>query len=353
MTVPSFRATKDVSIPEDLVEEVGRIHGYGNVPPQPPLVAMRPQPRNELRLFERRLKTHLTSGLGFDEVVLYAFQSRRGIELFDLPTEPMLTLAKPLSEDFAHLKRCLIPDLLLLLEKNAPLERFRLFEYGRTYMRRDDAPSDLPREERRLVGLVYDRAWDESPAAFAQAKGAVQGLRARLKLPPADYRPEPTEAPWSHPSRRARIVWGERVAGEIAEVHPAVLKELGVPGRAAYFDLDVETMLAVGVETTVFEELPRYPSVTLDLSIAAPEKTLSIDLIGLARVHGRRAAPFGLGRGRLSRKGAGARHQERDPASRLSQPRPHPHRSRDPTGTRPSHREPPRPRASRFVESGA
>ena len=283
--VPSFRATKDVSTAEDLVEELGRIHGYDNIPPLAPRIVMEPRQRNELRLFERRAKQHLSAALGFDEVMLYTFQSSRGIRLFGLNPARLMKLANPLSEESAFLKRDLLPDLMLLVEKNTGLERFRLFEYGRTFHKDPpDARGALPREERRLAALVYDRSLKEGAQAFFDIKGALDGLLSRLGLATASWRARAAAdlRCFDHPGRAAVVAVGEDLVGVAGELHPRVMKELGAPGMAAYFDVDLERLAALPGRAIAFEELPRFPIVRIDLSIACPERVSAASLLDLA-----------------------------------------------------------------------
>ncbi|MFN7971116.1 MAG: phenylalanine--tRNA ligase subunit beta [Acidobacteriota bacterium] len=287
--VPSFRATKDVSIQEDLVEELGRIHGYGNIPPTPPLFPMETRKTNELRAFERRVKTHLASGMGCDEVMLYSFQSSRGIKLFSLQAEGMMKLANPLSEESAYLKTSLLPDALLALERNALLERVRFFELGRVYLKDDpNRRGDLPREEVRIAVVFHDRQGREG--TFAQVKGAFEGLLARLGWPACGFLPAAADRlarePWVHPGRAASLLVAGADVGLAAEVHPAAMKALGLKGSAAFLDFDLGRLRAAGPRDIVFQELPRYPGVTIDISLLAPERTGAEELRAMAAALG-------------------------------------------------------------------
>jgi phenylalanyl-tRNA synthetase beta chain len=186
-----------------------------------------------------------------------------------------------------------MPDLLLLLEKNAELGAFRLFEHGRTYLKDfPEEPGSLPVEERRLAVVVYDKGWKRSGhQALLQVRGILDGLMARLQFPAVQIVPvgdddAAARHPWAHPGRSATVALDGVAIGHQAEVHPRVMAELGVPGRAGYFDIDIEKLLGVGRRSVTFRELPRFPVVTIDMSLLCPETAVVAELVRHAAQNG-------------------------------------------------------------------
>ncbi|MBP46594.1 MAG: phenylalanine--tRNA ligase subunit beta [Myxococcales bacterium] len=125
VTVPSFRAGRDVSIQEDLVEELGRIFGYDHIPSQAPMISAHPAALPAGKMQERRARAALALGEGLTEVVLYSFESdatrqRLGLSELDAADQqrPRLTLRNYLSSDMRHMRRCLSNNLLESLEYN-------------------------------------------------------------------------------------------------------------------------------------------------------------------------------------------------------------------------------------------
>ena len=133
LTVPSWRATKDISIPEDLVEEIGRMVGYASITPQAPAVLAAPTARNLEHEQYRTVRTTLT-GQGFTEVSNYSFISDADAEMFQYPTEKLLEIANPIIAEQKYMRPSLLPGIRRNLVDNARyFSDFRLFEIGRAY----------------------------------------------------------------------------------------------------------------------------------------------------------------------------------------------------------------------------
>jgi phenylalanyl-tRNA synthetase beta chain len=145
-TVPSFRATKDVRIAEDLVEELGRHYGYQRIASQPPLVPARPPHTPPLRLLERKARDLLVHAAGMTEVLLYGFDHEHERDRLGLrePGLPRLGVCNTIASDMKHLRRNLAPNLLAAIQRNlqhgdgrqAPREGLTigLFEIGRAFV---------------------------------------------------------------------------------------------------------------------------------------------------------------------------------------------------------------------------
>lgn len=159
VTVPGFRATKDVKIPEDLVEELGRHYGYGNVKSVAPQVAARPPFTPPLKLLERRVRTFLVNA-GLTEQVLYGFDDedvRRRLGLAEPAGTTRVAVKNPIASGHTHMRRSLLPNLLRVAENGLVQGDDRLpgkkgmsvqvFELGRAFVPDAPGPRDpgLPR----------------------------------------------------------------------------------------------------------------------------------------------------------------------------------------------------------------
>jgi len=204
VTVPSFRATKDVSIAEDLVEELGRHHGYGRIQPVAPLVPSKPPFTPPLRLLERKIRTALVQESGLTEVVLYGFdhegeRARLGLTQGDLPR---LGVRNAISSEYKYLRRSLAPNLIAALDRNlqqgdgrqASREGLQigLFEIGRVFV---PVPSrEWTAAEQQTVDLgvpdlalqphddVYRRSW-LARMTTDMAQSLESATRSRQALP--------------------------------------------------------------------------------------------------------------------------------------------------------------------------
>ncbi|HIF45167.1 MAG TPA: phenylalanine--tRNA ligase subunit beta [Dehalococcoidia bacterium] len=273
VTVPYWR--NDVTIEEDLVEEVVRTIGYESVPTtmlSSPIPFQQPVPIMGLR---NKIQDMLASA-GIQEVINYplvTLQQLEHVEQLDPDALP-LRVANPMSSDREYLRTTLRASVLGTLATNQSHSAgpFRLFEAGRTFWPREE---DLPEERETiagvLAGLRHEPSWleDENAMDFYDAKGVVELVMDRLGVA-ATY--EPSEDKTFHPGRCAVIKASDAVVGMVGEVHQLVMERLGLESpQVAFFELYLEPILAGLPESQRnFESLPRYPSATRDLALVMP-----------------------------------------------------------------------------------
>ncbi|MBM3745536.1 MAG: phenylalanine--tRNA ligase subunit beta [Acidobacteria bacterium] len=261
VTVPSWRATRDISIKDDLLEEVGRMIGYGTIVPQPPLMAVVEPPASPERMFHRQVRLVFTQQ-GFTEVYNYSFLSEERARALGFDPAAHLAVANPLSLEQALMRLSLLPGIYRnLLENSKHFESFRLFEIGREIHPR---PQGLPREVPHLMAALY--ACDGA-SGLAELKRAAECL-----LPGAEARPAEART-YEHPARAGELLWRGQVVGRIFELHPSLLN-----GRAALLDLDLDLILRLGEPEKRYRPIRRHPASAFDLSIVAGERELVGDL---------------------------------------------------------------------------
>lgn len=262
VTVPSWRATRDVSIKDDLAEEVGRMIGYASIPPLSPLLPAIVPPVNETRRFLNDTR-RLTAALGYDEVYNYSFVSEETICRFGLDLEEHVRVMNPIVADQNYLRSSLIPGLWKHVIENARyFEEFRLFEIGVEIHRRDDG--ELPREANHLAAAIYRRE--------GNAEAMFELKRLALSLAPTlEVRPSEIARPFEHPARVADLLLlGEKV-GRLFEFHPSFVER----GRAAALDLDLDSLLRITQVGKRYHAIRRFPSSAFDLSVIAPARALA------------------------------------------------------------------------------
>ena len=273
VTVPYWR--NDVTIEEDLVEEVVRTIGYESVPTtmlSSPIPFQQPVPVMGLR---NKIQ-YLLASAGIQEVINYplvTLQQLEHVEQLDPDALP-LRVANPMSSAREYLRTTLRASVLGTLATNQSHSAgpFRLFEAGRTFWPREE---DLPEERETiagvLAGLRHEPSWleDENAMDFYDAKGVVELVMDRLGVATI-Y--EPSEDKTFHPGRCAVIKASDTAVGMVGEVHPVVMERLGLESpQVAFFELYLEPILAALPESQRnFESLPRYPSATRDLALVMP-----------------------------------------------------------------------------------
>ena len=267
VTVPYWRS--DISIEDDLIEEVARIVGYDEVPTtmlSTPIPPYRPEPLRQLR---ERLRDLLVAA-GMQEVITYPTTSPEDLRKAKAP-DITLQLANPMSSQQQDMRTTLRSGLLNTLAANLLHEHgpVAIFESGRIYLPRKD---ELPEERELVAGVFSGPRWEahwlagEGNLGFYDAKGVVEKVLGELGVP-AVY--EPIEDPVLHPSKGAHITSEGVVLGLVGEVHPAVIEDFGVESsHVAMFELDVERLLSVFPrEGRRYSAIGRFPSASRDLSI--------------------------------------------------------------------------------------
>jgi phenylalanyl-tRNA synthetase beta chain len=255
VSVPSWRATKDISIKDDLLEEVGRMVGYDSVTPAAPLIKATVPPSNSERVYHRRVR-QMTVDQGFTEVCNYSFQSEEMVGAFGFDPAVHIRVANPIASDQTLMRTSLLPGIRKnILENSRHLTSFRLFEIGREIHPRSGS---LPEEIPHLVAAIYAREGDGSAGLFA-----LKHL-AECLMPGSEVNPTRARA-FEHPERSTTIDWRGQEIGCLFELHPS----LGVDGRAAVIDLNLQHMERLDQCEIKYEQLRRFPTSAFDLSVVA------------------------------------------------------------------------------------
>ncbi len=269
ITVPQYRATRDVSIAEDIVEEVGRIYGYDNIASSPPMVPCAAPAKNYPRLFERKVKETLSGHGGMIEVSGYSFTGETVLDRLKINNDAELRLSNPLSREQDRLRRSLVPNIVQNIEHNVRFhEEFRIYELGRVYLKDKRTSPDLARERTMVTGAFFGKK-PEYPL-FYDARSIVSALMERLRVPGWAFRPSPESLPpYAHPGRSIALMVGTEKAGEIFELHPDTLEAFDIIGAAALFDIDLDLIRAAGTRDAAFIEIQKYPEVPFEVSVLA------------------------------------------------------------------------------------
>jgi len=260
--VPTFR--RDISLPEDLIEEIGRIYGYEKILPQFPLAALVPPKRN-LEIFWEEMAKDILKEAGFSEVYNYSFISEKDREIFHYKNAELIEVENPVSFDFQYLRPSLIPNLLKNVEKNQRnFPEIKMFELGKIF-------KEGFKEKRALSGVVTGEA-------FYQAKGIVDLLLNKLGISQVwydCYQPTPEESKLSiwHLKRCGEIKVNHKEIGFLGEISPKILEELKIDTKVTAFDIDFEKLSKLASEQHEYQPISRFPATIRDLAILVPQQT--------------------------------------------------------------------------------
>ncbi len=265
---PSWRI--DISIEEDLIEEVARIAGYDNLKTTLPGSAGAGAylPGEEGRRAARRALT----SLGYTEAVSFSFvNAEADAVVSDAPDSARLLLRNPIDETQSHMRTTLLGGLLKALEHNFnhSSRNVRLFEIGKCFL---DAGEDRPRETEHLAfvatGARNEFDWQTANAKidFFDVKGALESIGAALGLPPMEFTPVETRTSL-HPGRAALISLAGNRVGQIGQLHPRVAANYKFKQAVFVAELDFGALLNADRAGVRYQPLPKYPAVVRDLAL--------------------------------------------------------------------------------------
>jgi phenylalanyl-tRNA synthetase beta chain len=273
VAVPSFR--RDVTMEDDLVEEVVRVWGYDHIPSTLPsgALTLTRRPRS-LRVLDA-VRAALTAA-GLQEAVTLSLVDPAALARLGYgPGDPRLVpVQNPLARDRSVLRPTLLAGLLEVLAANVRRQApdVRLFEVGRVFASR--GAGELPHEDTRaaiaLTGLRAPRSWfaGRARADVFDAKGAVEGLVEALGR--GEVSVEPVAAAHLEEGRGGTVLVGGTPVGTFGELAPAVQQALDLPGPVYVAEVSLDGLEALPARVRQHRPLPRHPGVQRDLAVVLP-----------------------------------------------------------------------------------
>ncbi|MBW6440421.1 phenylalanine--tRNA ligase subunit beta [Patescibacteria group bacterium] len=262
--VPSFR--KDVQKTNDIIEEIGRINGYGNIKEAPANIQMKSVTQDRTLLLEKNIKKSF-EGLGFFEVYNYSFIGEKEIKGSLLKIENHHELQNPLSEEFMYMRTNLLPDLLNNARDNLKhRESLKLFELGKIYLQGDNEGID---EKKVLSGVMACKGQKE--VSFYDLKGQLEVVLKKNGIEKLSYRKIENSENFWHKGRSAEIMSQKQLIARAGEIHPIVLNNFGLSTRVVYFEIYIDVLADLITDTKRYKKINKFPRVELDLSVVFDE----------------------------------------------------------------------------------
>jgi len=290
VAVPSARATKDITIEQDLIEEIGRIYRYGNIPEQALVCEIMPPLRDERRLMVRAIQDRLAGVAHFHEVQSYSFVPDTMVERLAEDALAHVRIVNPIDQAEARMRRSILPSLLVILESNRrQRDEVRLFEVGKGYHPESPNERGEPREVHR-VALAYATTRPDKHAAFddnafAKLHGVVQDLVDSLGLEAPTVTPTSQVPAWGHPTRALDITFEgvDGAAGVLATLEPGMARDLGLSGDlssdVAVAEISIDHLLQARLRGPDYHAIPRFPAVKVDVAVDLPVSTRAAALV--------------------------------------------------------------------------
>ncbi|AXF55843.1 phenylalanine--tRNA ligase subunit beta [Salicibibacter kimchii] len=270
--IPSRRL--DLSIEEDLIEEVARLYGYDRIPTTLPIGARSAGALTVEQKRRRKLRRFLES-TGIQEAITYSLTSAQKADQFLLhQSDRQMQVLMPMSEEREVLRRSLIPHLLEagVYNANRQLEDVFLFEIGAVF-EPDADENKQPTEHEHVAGVLsgqwHNHAWngEEIQVDFYVVKGIVEGmLKQAGKENNTSFRARKREG--MHPGRSAEVLIDGETVGFLGQLHPLEQEAHGLPATYV-FELDAKVIFAADNEEFRYQPLPRFPAIRRDLAVVA------------------------------------------------------------------------------------
>ncbi|MFS0865213.1 phenylalanine--tRNA ligase subunit beta [Fredinandcohnia sp. 179-A 10B2 NHS] len=279
VVVPTRRG--DITIEEDLIEEVARLYGYDELPMTLPVGESHPGKLSDYQA-KRRLVRRYLEGAGLYQSVTYSLTSAEKVKQYALEQGEPIQLAMPMSEERSQLRLSIIPHLLEVVSHNLArqIDSVATYEVGSVFLSQPN--SELPAEKEHLAaavtGLWLASTWqgEKKTVDFYVLKGILEGLFEQLGL---ETRTSFLQArvEGMHPGRTATIILDNKEIGFIGQVHPTVQKELDLTDTFV-FELSLVDVLNASVEEIRYQPIPKYPSMTRDIALVVDKTVAAGDM---------------------------------------------------------------------------
>lgn len=265
---PAFR--RDITIPENVIEEISRMIGYDNLPveiPNAPLApAILPDSARDVRIIQDAMK-----GAGWLETYNYSFMGEEETKVLQLDKIESLKLVNPMNRDQFRLRLSLLPNLLhsaAAIAKKEPLAK--IFEFGHVYLKTD---------EREHFGGMIVRRGESKAEDFYEAKGAIENAFEELKISdlwfdPTDISPKDSFLNTWRENASAEIKCGQTEIGFVGMISDDVLKKLNIRGGVAAFEINLNKVFSLGRTERVYNPPLPFPISQRDISLLVPDNVL-------------------------------------------------------------------------------
>lgn len=272
---PSYRF--DLNIEADLIEEVGRIIGYDNIPGTQEAVHAAMSAFSDSRVGGDRMRNLLVNR-GYYEAITYSFVSPELQKILH-PGQTTLSLANPISSDMSEMRTRLLPGLIQAVRHNLNRQqsRIRLFETGLCFTPEGEELIQKPYISAVISGNSMAESWasENKPVDFFDIKGDLQSLMQMASSQNFEFRK--TQNQIMHPGQAADVYYQDRLVGFVGALHPAVLKELDIDQKLYVFEIELEVLQSR--KAAAFKSLSKFPSIRRDLALLVDEKVTAQELI--------------------------------------------------------------------------
>lgn len=261
--IPEHRRSKDISMAEDIIEEIGRLYGYNNIEPVSPLFQMDRAPVNRDLEKTNAIRNLFVKSFKANEVINYSFSGPHDLETVPFPKEKLIETV--ITRENPFLRYSLFPGMIKNVHKNLKnFKDFNLFEFGMIF---------TTDGEKKRAGFISTG----KTASFNYLKNVVLSISKELHAP--QFRFERILDSFMlgdtifHPGKSAVIKFAKDNIGVMGEVHPALLKKYEISASVCYIEIDCEALFSLPEKNIRFAHLLKFPSTGFDVTVIVPQTT--------------------------------------------------------------------------------
>ncbi len=274
--VPSWRATKDVTIKADIIEEITRIYGYDNFDITTTRSPLKPVPNDYAKLDDAEVQDILVKKYSLHEIHSYVWCDGRKYKKLGIEVEDNVKVLNIENSDNGILRNSMLPTLLVAASENKDFaDKFGIFEIGRVV---DGTKENGECNERKHLGVVlYDKSGNEK-ALYLKAVEMINCIIGETKQKKAGYKKIAPVSSWQHPKNTAEISIDGKKVGILCALHPSNRTKLDKVAAAVCFEIDMDDFSAINANSISFREPSTQQSTYYDLSLVISGETKYSDL---------------------------------------------------------------------------
>lgn len=267
VSVPSFRATKDVTIKADIIEEITRIYGYDNFEVNTALAPLYPVRPETEKTVEERIKDILVKSFDMHELHSYVWQYYDEYKSLGIEIEDNIKLINATNPNIETLRRSIVPTQLCQVSKNTDYsDGFAVFEIGRTFDGVDG--NNMCRESKKLAVTLFDRK-KTAEELYLKLRDILAVLTDDIKHTSLSFKAAEAAHSYEHPKNLNTVICAGSEIGIMGVVHPSVMKKLSKKGAAVFAEIDIARFADIEDAGINYSEPSRFPEMEIDISFVS------------------------------------------------------------------------------------
>lgn len=265
--VPSWRATKDITLKADIIEEITRIYGYDNFDINTANAPLYPVRADEEKTVEDKIKDILVKRFSLHELHSYVWAYYDEMKELGIEIENNIKLVNATNPNIETIRKSIIPTQICQLKANTGFSPdFGIFEIGRVIDGVDE--NNLCNEKKMLAVTLYSKTKSAQELYF-ELRDILAVVADDIKHMPLNYKTAPAAHSYQHPKNLNTVICGGKEIGEIGVLHPLILKKLDKKANVVFAEIDVAALAKIENAGISYEEVSKYPEIDVDLSFVS------------------------------------------------------------------------------------